>query len=174
MGASVFTGRRSIGVFVTAALMWMVLDAAPTFGQFRSPDRALRQTALTGPSDSMLPRVCSPNSGVAYAAWGDLSEGFAFSADVWFAKTTNGGTTWTVPVRVDVGNAPGMGFVDPRWMKIACDASSNVVIAWRQETADEDDIYANVTRDGGTTWLARPLRLPRPVISAPRARMSRA
>lgn len=42
---------------------------------------------------------------------------------------------------------------------IACRADGTVVVAWQDARAGNDDIYLNISRDGGVTWKATDLRV---------------
>ena len=96
--------------------------------------------------------------GTLYATFSDLATSGASvnSADVYVARSTNGGSTWSTPVQVnDDGLSNRVQFhpflvVDP--------SNGQVVMAWhdaRNDTGnDAADFYASRSTDCGVTWEA--------------------
>ncbi len=141
------TARQLLVSLVAIAFPFLAL------GQFSSPDKALRRTGLAGPSDSSGAEICSPSPNVAYAVWIDSSHGASgFSGDINLSKTTNGGATWSAATRVKRTLPAGMLPFGPPEVRITCDASSRVVVLWREAITDNDDLYAVSSIDGAATW----------------------
>jgi len=94
------------------------------------------------------PAVTADATGVLYAVWEDSRDGWM---DIYFARSVDGGLTWTNPnVRVNDGSHPG-GF----YPTIAV-VSGTVVVAWAGDAVsplrNDLDIYAARSLDGGITW----------------------
>lgn len=94
-------------------------------------------------------RSNGPHQGTIYINWADQREG---DTDVWLTKSTDGGTTWTSPVRVN-GDPPGTHQFFT-WM--ALDQSTGylyfVYYDRRHYTDTQTDVYLSVSRDGGKTF----------------------
>lgn len=92
-----------------------------------------------------------PNRGTLYVNWADQRNG-TNDTDVWLAKSTDGGNTWSKPLRVNNDKKGRHQFFT--W--IAIDQSSGHLYAVfydRRAYADErTDVYVAVSRDGGNTF----------------------
>lgn len=92
-------------------------------------------------------RMCTTPNGRIYAGWIDDREGFE---DVWFAKSVDGGTVWSEPIRVKQGaNSDASG------MQLAC-AGDRIYMVWEDDRDGDtgyENIYLNFSADEGATWL---------------------
>lgn len=105
-----------------------------------------------GAAHSMDPQICAEGSNV-YVAWKDARHG---RYDIYFARSIDGGRTFSSEVRLDVGDARGrMPSEEPR---IAC-AGDNVYVVWQDGRKVKHDIYLNRSSDRGASWLAQDIRL---------------
>ena len=68
-----------------------------------------------------------------YAVWADDSEGLS---RIWFAKSSDGGTTFDAPITVDEGTSPQQ--ISPA---IAVDGSGNVYVVWEDYREGDADIF---------------------------------
>jgi subtilisin-like proprotein convertase family protein len=94
--------------------------------------------------------------GTLYATFGDYTSGGATETDIWVTKSTNGGTTWSAPVKVnDDGLAGRTQFhpflqVDP--------SNGNVVVAWHDARNDANnrkvEIFTSRSTNCGTSFEA--------------------
>ena len=98
------------------------------------------------------PDITTDSDGNVYIVWGD-----------WYVDTTSekeyrnlcvrssdGGTTWTAPVRVDDRPDPKSGIASPR---IAVDSAGNLFCAWSDDRmGSEGNIWSSVSTDRGATW----------------------
>ena len=102
-------------------------------------------------------------AGHAYAVWAnwDHTYSFQFPSSVKFSRTTDGGTTWSRPVTVDL---PGPGLVDqaPRLVVLP---NGTLLIAYAQAdlTAGVGHLYATRSLDEGHTWLPPVLAGSQPI-----------
>jgi len=103
-----------------------------------------------------FPTAAVDNSGTAtdgyvYVAWADNRNG---DADILLSRSTNGGATWSAPIRVNddpVGNGRDQFFP---WL--AVDEKGNLSVMWhdRREDAADDlfHIFVATSRDGGASF----------------------
>jgi hypothetical protein len=94
-----------------------------------------------------------PNHGTIYINWTDQRNGTT-DTDVWLVKSTDGGNTWTSPLRVN-DDAPGkQQFLT--WMAID-QASGNIFCLFydrrNYSTGNQTDVYLAKSMDGGNTFI---------------------
>jgi hypothetical protein len=89
--------------------------------------------------------------GFVYVAWADSRNG---DADILLSRSTDRGTTWSAPIRVNddpVGNGRDQFFP---WM--AVDDKGNVHLMWHDRREDAADnlyhVFVATSRDGGATF----------------------
>lgn len=95
-----------------------------------------------------------PHHGTIYVNWTDQRNG-SEDTDVWLAKSTDGGFTWSAPIRVN-DDAPGKHQFFT-WMDI------DQVTGWlwfvfydrRNYNDNRTDVYLAVSMDGGETFINR-------------------
>jgi hypothetical protein len=95
-----------------------------------------------------------PNRGTIYVNWSDQRNG-AHNTDVWLSKSTDGGDTWSAPVRVNDDVTETQQFFT--WMAID-QVTGNLFFVFydRREQADNTtDVYMAATTDGGQTFINR-------------------
>ena len=92
-----------------------------------------------------------PNKGTLYLNWCDQKAG-SDDTDVWLMKSTDGGETWSERIRVNQDDPGKHQFFT--WMTV--DQSSGylyfVYYDRRNHPGIETDVYAAVSRDGGSTF----------------------
>ncbi|NUN99532.1 MAG: T9SS type A sorting domain-containing protein [Saprospiraceae bacterium] len=92
-----------------------------------------------------------PHRGTIYVNWADQRNGPA-DTDVWLAKSTDGGNTWSAPIRVNDDAAGRHQFLT--WM--AVDQATGwlwLVFYDRRGYADnQTEVYMALSRDGGATF----------------------
>lgn len=94
------------------------------------------------------PALAVDSTGAVYAVWQDTRNGTG-DGDIYFAKSTNGGTTWTHPnVRVST-DTTNVSQEDPT---IAVDSNDHIYVAWEDERMGNWDIFFAKSEDGGSTW----------------------
>ena len=71
-------------------------------------------------TNQIFPALATDGFGYVYAVWSDQT-------DIYYSSSSDQGTTWTAPVRVNSGPAAGMANVFP-W--VAADADGHVVVTW--------------------------------------------
>ena len=93
----------------------------------------------------------SINHGTIYVNWADQSNG-ANDTDIFLSKSTDGGTTWSSPLRVN-NDAPGKHqFLS--WMAIDQTTGFIYIVFYdrRNYTNNNTDVYLAYSTDGGSTF----------------------
>jgi hypothetical protein len=93
-----------------------------------------------------------PNHGTIYVNWSDQRNG-ANNTDVFLAKSTNGGLTWTAPVKVNDDNTERQQFFT--WMDVDQKTGVLYFIFYDRRNYDDKktDVYLAYSTDGGTTFV---------------------
>ncbi len=94
-----------------------------------------------------------PNNGTIYINWTDQRNGTT-DTDVWLVKSTDGGNTWTSPLRVN-DDAPGkQQFLT--WMALD-QTSGNIYCLFydrrNYSSGNQTDVYLAKSMDGGNTFI---------------------
>ncbi|UCF07335.1 MAG: exo-alpha-sialidase [Thermoplasmata archaeon] len=92
------------------------------------------------------PALAVDDSGTIYAVWQDHRRG---DWDIFFAKSLDGGATWTTPnVRISTGtNNKTQSSPD-----IALDSAGNIYVVWHDNRNSDYDIYFASSMNGGVSW----------------------
>jgi subtilisin-like proprotein convertase family protein len=94
--------------------------------------------------------------GTIYATYGDYTAGGATETDIWVTRSTNGGTTWLAPVKV---NDDGLANRTQFHPFLQVDQSNgNVVVAWHDARNDANnrkvDYYVSRSTNCGVSFEA--------------------
>ena len=108
--------------------------------------------------------AADPKSDAVYAVWDDGRFRSDGKNDAVIAKSTDGGTTWSAPVRVNPGSKTDK--VNHYNVTVAVGDDGAVHVAYRQRDessaaplfTNDIDTYYQESRDGGKTWSA-PLKV---------------
>src|SRR2546427_13092992 len=120
--------------------------AAPYWGRAsRLAAPPVYGAAFVGPPAS----IAAGTDGVAYLAFAGWS-GSTGGDDIYFTKSSDGGRTWSTPLRVndDIGN---VAQAQPR---VALDPANNIYIAWTDTRGGTNDIYFSKSINGGGRFSA--------------------
>ena len=100
---------------------------------------------LAGPAFQTLPSLAVDRNGAIYVAWQDYRRN---QADIYFAKSTDGGKTFSRNLRVndDIGRAGQL------YPSLAVDARGVLYLAWHDFRKGNQDIYFSRSIDGGHTF----------------------
>jgi hypothetical protein len=88
-----------------------------------------------------------------HVAWADDRQGAG--EEVWYQRSQDAGATW-LAADIQLDSSPG-GIGDAQTSTLAIAADGNTVaVSWLEErtSASNEELYLNVSQDGGTTWLA--------------------
>lgn len=99
------------------------------------------------------------DGGSVHVTWTELTTTIGYP-DVYFTTSTDGGTTWSPQIRLNVG-VPAASSL-PLAARIAA-SGGTVAVVWREDRqfplGDQQSIYCNCSTDGGRTWLPTDVRL---------------
>jgi PKD repeat protein len=118
---------------------------------FRTPNQRLNLDGAGGPEQSQPKIAVGPNQDV-YAIWTDARSGGAVGRDIYFAKSTDRGTTWNTNIWVnDDYLTPNVAHMDPT---IAVDSAGTIYAAWtdNRNSNTGSDIYTARLTSGGSTF----------------------
>jgi len=93
-----------------------------------------------------------PNHGTIYVNWSDQRNGVV-NVDIWLSESTDGGDTWSEPVRVNDDNTQRHQFFT--WMDID-QTNGNLYFVFydRRNYSDlRTDVYLAISNDGGNTFI---------------------
>lgn len=101
--------------------------------------------ASAGPAFQTLPSLAVDQNGMIYVAWQDYRRN---QADIYFAKSTDGGKTFGANIRVndDIGRAGQL------YPSLAVDPRGTLYLAWHDFRKGNQDIYFSRSTDGGQSF----------------------
>ena len=104
------------------------------------------------PGISDNPAIALEKNGAIDVVWSDTTSG-ATSPDIYFARSSDGGKTWTDPK--DISNTPGESIE----AVIATAPDDSIHVAWSDSSKGQanKDIYYSCSSDGGKSWSKDPL-----------------
>lgn len=105
----------------------------------------------SAPADSFVNDV-AVEAGRVFVVWSDRRGGEG--QDVYVARSPDSGATFDPPVRLDVGDGPG---ISDSLYPVVRAAGDEVLVAWRDDRAGAFDILLQRSEDGGASWLDEPL-----------------
>ena len=95
---------------------------------------------------SLNPDFVIDSSNILYAVWSaDVSANASY---VYFSKSTDSGTTWATPVRIDDGGSENYA-AKP---KIAIDKAGTLYVVWYDKRDGNYNIYFTKSTNGGDYW----------------------
>ncbi len=113
----------------------------------KSPDGGATWSAsqrLTWTSgDNQSPSLTVDPSGHIYVAWCDMNPG---NFDVYYKKSTNGGTTWAASKRLTWNSGESMS------PAIIADGSGYLHLVWSDSTLGNPEIHYRQSTNGGASW----------------------
>lgn len=105
--------------------------------------------------DSFPTMAVDPNNGYVYVAWSDYRNG---DADIYFTRSTDGGTSWSAPVRINDDPLYNNAHQFFPWMDVA--PNGKIFVGWYDSRLDPTplnqpllyDEYVTASTDGGLTF----------------------
>jgi len=156
-GRPVSLTRRTIPIGVVTALLAVAMLAflvpsaaaaplAPHFGPNVQIDvPPVYRASFFGPS----PSIAAGTDGVVYLAFAGWS-GSTTGDDIDFTKSSDGGRSWSTPIRVN-DDAGAAAQAEP---SLALDPANNIYIAWTDARNGNNDVYFSKSVNGGLTFGA--------------------
>jgi len=149
---------------IFAAALLIVLAAPlcanavePVFGSLVVLQKAIR---TSNAEPEARPRVAAAKSGTSVAVWHANDTANVNVADpdddVFFSRSTNGGTSWSTPARLNSNGATDQG--DDRFPSVATDDAGHWVAVWQSsdplggKLRSDFDILEAHSNDDGLTW----------------------
>lgn len=108
-----------------------------------------------GASSATDHQLLTDGEGRVYLVWTDARDGLD---DVFFARSEDGGRRWEAPVRLSRRPVGATLSTAPH---LALGPRGHLYVAWQDRRHGREDVYLNLSRDYGRTWLAEDLRLDR-------------
>jgi hypothetical protein len=96
-----------------------------------------------------------PHNGTLYVNWADQRKGGS-DTDIWVARSTDRGSTWSAPIRVNQDKTATQQFFS--WMTIDQTTGYVYVVYYdrsRYGTTNATDVVLATSKDGGRTWTDR-------------------
>jgi len=156
-GRFVSLTRRTIPVGIVTALLAVAMlsflmpsaaaaPVAPHFGPNVQIDvPPVYRASFFGPS----PSIAAGTNGVVYLAFAGWS-GSTTGDDIDFTMSSDGGRSWSPPIRVN-DDAAGAAQAEP---SLALDPANNIYIVWTDARSGNNDVYFAKSVNGGQTFSA--------------------
>jgi hypothetical protein len=98
--------------------------------------------------------TAGPRRGWVYIVYTDCEQGTVSETDMFFTRSTDGGTTWSAPLRVNDDQLNNRRDQFHPWLTI--DRTGRIHACWLDRRLDPANImmdcYYSYSADGGTTW----------------------
>ncbi|HEX7877907.1 MAG TPA: sialidase family protein, partial [Candidatus Eisenbacteria bacterium] len=134
-------------------------------------------SAALGPDLGQGVDITTGPGGQVYACWAVYAGGFLPEAGIGFARSTNGGVSWTPGSQIFAitgirsSNGPNVDFNNTRvngFPSISCDISTGansgrIYIVYSDRSTGDSDIYLRHSDDQGSSWSAAVRVNPDPV-----------
>ncbi len=156
VSAALFSSRPSIAVrSSTVYALWaddrtgdmeIYLDRSTNGGATWGTDILVNANGVSTRQDT--PDLLVLSDGSLLASWRDGADRAAHGYDIFAARSTDGGLTWTAPVRVtDDGSS-----IDQHDPTLADAGQGIAYLLWRQLDNGKLNLWYAYSRDGGLTW----------------------
>ena len=129
----------------------IIVRASQDHGKTWGPEVNVSQGALSSTSHQLL----VDDAGRLLLVWADNRLG---PSDVFFSRSEDRGKNWSEPARLS-RHRPGVALSAAPHMAVSRDG--RVYVAWQDTRNGREDIYMNISADGGRTWLESDVRLDR-------------
>jgi len=127
--------ERFLTLLLTAGLFCLTCDVLADW----SPTKRLTWTS----ADSFNPAIAKDSYGTIHVVWDDSTAG---NAEIYYRKTTDGGTTWSPVQRLTW--TTGWSYRPA----IAIDSNDAVHVVWDDGTPGNSAVYYKKSTDSGDTW----------------------
>jgi len=147
-------------------LCFVIITGCMTLPAFAELDLSnvgpLNSNAATDIASDNNPTITTNDDGMWIAVWSsgqDPDTASVGDSDIWFARSTNAGATWSTAARLNTNAATDSATSEDLQPQIACYASTWVVVWISTDTlgdtvGDDYDIFFSQSTDNGATWSA--------------------
>ena len=97
-----------------------------------------------------MPALLVQSDGSLLAAWRDDRDRAMKGYDIFVARSTDGGLSWSAPIRVTVDTVK----LDQSDPALVAAGASLTYLLWRQPDNGKQNLYYATSEDGGLTWSA--------------------
>ncbi len=125
---------------------WDIYFANSTNGGATWSEPNVKINTDVGSDHQINPVIAVDSEDTIYIAWEDYRNG---DADIYFAKSTDGGETWDPNKRV---NTDSEDLPDQKRPTMAINSMGTIYIAWQDKIEGDWDIYIGKSTNGGTDW----------------------
>jgi len=129
--------KREASIIVALGLFFFAQAAQADW----TPAKRLTWTS----GSSSQPAVAIGSNDTIHVVWHDYTPG---NAEIYYKRSTNGGTTWSAARRLTWTSGGSKGQV------IALDPSDTLHVVWYDDTPGNQEVYYRRSADGGATWSA--------------------
>lgn len=132
---------------LTCGLGLFLLCASLAVADFTAPAKNVSKSAL----DSMYPKIAGTDgSSNLYIVWTEYVD--ATEQHLYFAKSTNGGTTWGTPHQLTSGGQIHSSYPWSAYSICIAEPYIHIVYNWRATDSDDWEIAYYRSDDSGATW----------------------
>jgi hypothetical protein len=124
----------------------LYLDRSTDGGATWGTDILVNSGGIGSAQDS--PSLAILSNGFLLAVWRDDSHRPSSGYDLFAARSTNGGVSWSAPVRITNDSA----VLDQHDPTLAVGGSGVTHVLWRQYDEGKPNLFYAYTKDGGLTW----------------------
>ncbi|MHB8510983.1 MAG: sialidase family protein [Actinomycetota bacterium] len=135
------------------------VDGGQTFTQTEVAAITFTNDLFASGTDSFradsFPSMASDSSGNLYIVWSEIRQGTS-NSEVYFSKSTNAGSSWSSPVRVNQ-----VATHDHFFPFVVVDSSGVVWVSYSDRRDDPNNVkyrqYVSYSHDGGSSWTDLPV-----------------
>lgn len=140
---------RFVSLLVLASILSVMVFSSTSYA-WTIPARISGSTV-----DAHVPGIAVGNNNVIHSVWAEevYQDGTPVGREVFYTRSTDGGTVWSAPVDISGNLATISG--EPV-IHVAADQSNEIHVVWEEQNPSEDlngvEVYYTRSTDGGLTW----------------------
>ena len=146
-------GKRSASVLVLGS---MILSSMLLFSMSgRSDPFGSNKVVISAQWDQYSPRIAVTGSGATadiYVVWQDYQWGAGIKGDVGFSRSTDGGATFSLPMRINLAGDYLTGNNSDDGQPDIAVSGSSIYVVWLDSSQSQPHIYFKRSVDSGSTF----------------------